>query len=100
MPYVPVDAYVLNVLLRDLVGHDQKPSAFLVYLCLWSRAAEGPGRTVRISHRMLADATGLSKSAVQAGVKHLVRRRLLRVQRRSRTATPEYTLNRPWVRRR
>ena len=29
---VPLDAYVLDVLMPDLVGHDRRPSAFLVYL--------------------------------------------------------------------
>ena len=36
---VPVDDYVLDVLMRDLVAHDQQPSAFLVYLFLFGRAA-------------------------------------------------------------
>jgi hypothetical protein len=26
---VPIDDYVLDVLMRDLVGHDQQPAAFL-----------------------------------------------------------------------
>jgi hypothetical protein len=29
---VPIDAYILDTLMRDLVGHDRQPSAFLVYL--------------------------------------------------------------------
>ncbi len=36
---VPVDDYVFDVLMRDLVGHDQQPGAFLVYLHLY-RASE------------------------------------------------------------
>lgn len=37
---VPADDHVLDVLMRDLVAHDQQPSAFLVYLFLfWSRGA-------------------------------------------------------------
>ena len=31
---VPIDDYVLDVLMRDIVGHDQQPAAFLVYLYL------------------------------------------------------------------
>jgi hypothetical protein len=27
---VPIDDYVLDVLMRDIVGHDQQPAAFLV----------------------------------------------------------------------
>ena len=37
MTTVPVDAYVLDTLMADLVGHDRQPSAFLVYLFLWRR---------------------------------------------------------------
>jgi hypothetical protein len=29
-----LDPYLTNVLMRDLVGHDRLPSAFLVYLWL------------------------------------------------------------------
>src|ERR1041385_7594092 len=32
-----LDRYVIDVLMRDLVGHDHTPSAFLVYLWLWAR---------------------------------------------------------------
>ena len=31
---IALDGYVLDVLMRDLVGHDKKPSAFIVYLYL------------------------------------------------------------------
>jgi len=51
-----------------------------------------------VSHNMLAEATGLSKSAVQLAVKNLVRRRLLRVHRASVTAVPEYVVQCPWRR--
>jgi hypothetical protein len=40
----------------------------------------------------MADATGLSKSAVQASVRTLTRRRLIRATRESRTAVPEYAV--------
>src|SRR5690349_10544746 len=35
---IGVDDYVIDVLMRDLVGHDRAPSAFLVYLYLWAAA--------------------------------------------------------------
>jgi len=35
---VPMDDYVLDVLMRDLVGHDHQPGAFLVYLYLYRQA--------------------------------------------------------------
>jgi hypothetical protein len=96
---IRVDPYVLDILLRDLVGHDRLPSAYIVYLVLWRLSSGTRTRSIRISHKGLADETGLSKSAVQAAVRHLVRRRLLRSSRDSITATPEYFVLRPWVRR-
>jgi hypothetical protein len=95
---VALDRYVIQTLMRDLVQHDKKPSAFVVYLYLWMRTVGEKRASVHQSHQQLADATGLSKSAVQGAVKVLARRRLVRVQRRSPTATPEYVVERPWMR--
>ena len=93
-----IDDYVFDVLMRDLVGHDHAPSAYLVYLHLWSQTIGQKVKTARLSHQMIADATGLSKSAVQAGFRRLVRRHLVRVTRESATAIPEYQIARPWRR--
>jgi DNA-binding FadR family transcriptional regulator len=51
------------------------------------------------SLRELAEATGLSKRAVQEGLRRLSRRRLVAVERTSSTAVPAYTVLRPWRRR-
>jgi hypothetical protein len=75
-----VDAYVLDTLMPDLVGHDRRPSAFLVYLYLWRRTHGGARRAVA-SYQMLSDATGLSKRAAQTAVQLLVRRRLVDAKR-------------------
>ena len=99
MDAVRVDPYVLETLMPDLVGHDRQPSAFLVYLHLMHRAMRARSRTVAVSLQTLAVDTGLSKSAVQRGLRTLARRRLVRVDRPSRTAVPAYTVLRPWVRR-
>lgn len=96
MDAIAIDAYVLDVLMRDLVAHDKQPSAFLVYLYLWRRIAVTTTGAVALSHQMLADATGLSKSAVQAAIRTLRRRKLIRADRRSPTATPMYALVRHW----
>lgn len=85
--------------MRDLVGHDRAPSAFLVYLHLWSQTLGRRAKTARLSHQMIADATGLSKSAVQTGMRCLIRRRLVHLQRQSATAIPEYRIARPWAHR-
>ena len=93
-----LDAYLTDVLLRDLVGHDRAPSAFLVYLWLW-RMSRGEGRErVGASLQTIATQTGLSKSAVQGAVRHLVRRRLLAATRASATAAPVYEILEPWRR--
>ena len=99
MTVVAVDSYVLNVLMRDLTGHDKRPSAFLVYLFLWNRTFGAGFRTVRVSHQGMAEGTGLSKSTVQGAIRALVRRKLVRVFKASPTAVPEYRVARPWVRR-
>jgi hypothetical protein len=98
MDSVQVDAYVLDTLLPDLVGHDRQPSAFLVYLFLWRRS-HAPGRMkTQVSLIDIATGTGLSKRAVQEGVRRLATRRLISLQRESITAVPVYTVRRPWAR--
>jgi len=93
----PLDRYVVDTLMRDLISHDKKPSAFVVYLWLWSRTHGAERTAVHQSHQQLADATGLSKSAAQSAVKVLLRRHLVSARQASRTATPEYTVHRPWA---
>ena len=94
--FVPVDIYVLDVLLRDLVGHDKRPAAFLVYLYLYAAAARSRWRPVKASLRDIAEATGLSKSAAETAMKILRRRHLLTTQTSSRTARPRHQVLRHW----
>ena len=84
--------------MADLIGHDRMPSAYVVYLYFYWRSSENRSRSVRASHQEIADDTGLSKSAVQAAVRHLGKRKLLRSERASITATPEHFVLRPWRR--
>ncbi len=95
-----IDTYVVDVLMRDLIGHDRQPSAFLVYLFLTARVeATGKRRaTVTLSLREIADATGLSKSVVQTALRNLKRRELIRAEAAHPTAVPTYRVLRPWVR--
>jgi len=93
---VPIDDYVLDVLMRDIVGHDQQPAAFLVYLYLSGRAARQRWQPVKSSLRMLADQTGLSKSAVQTAIAKLQYRQLVRTSRAHRTAVPAHRVLRHW----
>src|SRR5215467_15321123 len=99
MLHIGVDQYVFDTLMPDLVGHDRSPSAFLVYLFLWSQLFRSEEKRLAVSLQQMAEGTGLSKSAVQAGMRVLQRRNLVAVSRRLRTAIPEYELIRHWWRR-
>jgi len=92
---VTIDGYVLDTLMRDLVGHDRRAGAYLVYLAV---TAEGSGGRVARSHRQLAEQTGLSKRAVQDAIQHLESRGLLQIDRRARTEAAVLTPLTPWRR--
>lgn len=93
-----IDRYVLETLMPDLVGHDRKPSAFLVYLFLWT-GTSGGGEPAQVSLGAIAEGAGLSKRTVQAALSHLERRELVSVERESITSVASYTIHRPWRRR-
>jgi DNA-binding MarR family transcriptional regulator len=93
---IPVDDYVLDVLMRDLIGHDQQPAAYLVYLYLYGQAARTKWKPVVASLRTLADATGLSKSAIQIALGTLQRRELIVIIRDHSTATSRHRVLRHW----
>lgn len=93
---IPIDDYVLDVLMRDIVGHDRQPAAYLVYLYLFGLAARQKWKPVAASLRSLAEATGLSKSAVQTALELLRRRELIKTTSDHSTATPEHRVLRHW----
>jgi hypothetical protein len=93
-----IDEYILDTLMRDLVGHDRQPSAFLVYVFLWRETHGRKQKTTQLALIDIAEAAGLSKRGVQDALGHLARRRLIDVQRESITAVPVYTVLRPWRR--
>ena len=97
---VVVDAYVLDVLMRDVVGHDRAPSAFVVYLHLWRRSLGAGEPSVKTSLRDIAEGTGLSRRGIQEALDVLARRRLITIARQSITDVPVYTVQRPWRRQR
>ncbi len=90
-----LDEYVVDVLLRDLVGHDRRPVGFLVYLWL-AAEAQRKGGVVQVSYQEIAESIGVSKSSVQSAVRWLVRRKLLAATKENATATPRYTILTPW----
>lgn len=96
---IPVDDYILDVLMRDIVGHDRQPAAYLVYLHLYGRAVRQKWKPVTASLRALAEETGLSKSAVQTALELLRRRELIESESDHATATPLHRVLRHWRRR-
>ena len=84
--------------MRDIVGHDRQPAAYLVYLYLYGQAARTRWKPVPASLRTLAEATGLSKSAVQTALELLRRRQLVESNSEHATATPEHRVLRHWRR--
>jgi CRP-like cAMP-binding protein len=98
MEQVPLDVYIIDSLIPDLIGHDRRPAALVVYLWLYRTAARAGSWSVRHSHQSIADATGLSRSAVQAALSHLKRRQLITTTRANPTAVPLHKVHRPWRR--
>src|SRR5271157_3302631 len=93
-----MDAYVVDVLMPDLVGHDRRPATFVVYLFLLRQAAKARRDTVSVSLQTIATKTGLSKSTVQTALRHLRRRRLLDPTIAASFTAPVRRIMRPWVR--
>lgn len=98
MSQISLDPYVVDVLMRDLVGHDRSLSGYLVYLWLWART-DGGRRRHAASLQTIALETGLSKSSVQNAVRTLRgRRRLIATESPGPTQPPVYEVLKPWVR--
>ncbi|MGB8012998.1 MAG: helix-turn-helix domain-containing protein [Terriglobales bacterium] len=99
---ITIDDYVIDVLMRDLVGHDRRVVSFLVYL--WFAAEQEKvqgkdqpkGNIVETSYRQIAEAIGVSKSSAQAAVAWLIKRKLLVSTKKTVTATPRYKVLTPW----
>jgi len=92
------DRYVFEGLMPDVVGHDRRPVAFIVYLHLYRLASQQAHWTVRASHQTIADATGLSRSTVQSALGHLQTRQLIVSSREHPTAVPMHKVMQPWTR--
>jgi hypothetical protein len=92
---VRFDEYVLDALMRDLVGHDRRPASFLVYLWLVGEEQRRKG-SVSISYKELAENIGISKSAAQAAIGWLLKRRLIAMTKENVTAKPTYSTQTPW----
>ena len=98
MERLTLDAYVVDILLPDLVGHDRRPAAFIVYLFLLRQSAIRRRDAITISLQTIATKTGLSKSTAQAAIRHLRRRRLLDPGTTATVTKPVRRVLRPWLR--
>ena len=83
-----LDDYVVDVLMRDLVGHDRRPASFLVYVWLTAEQERRQG-AVQVSYQELAESVGLSKSSAQTAVSWLGPKKTARRQQRNRHSYPE-----------
>jgi hypothetical protein len=90
-----LDDYIIETLMRDLVGHDRRPVSFLVYLWLAAESAKTHA-DVPASYQQVAESIGISKSSAQAAIGWLLKRKLISVAREHVTATPVYTVRTPW----
>jgi hypothetical protein len=91
---IACDDYIIDVLMRDLVGHDRRVVSFLVYL--WFTGEQRKGHVVEVSYRQIAESIGVSKSSAQAAVGWLIKRKLLASTKKTVTATPNYKVLTPW----
>ena len=98
MSQVTFDAYLVDSLLPDLVGHDRRLSSFVVFIYLYRKACQQANWSVRMSHQAIAAATGLSRSAVQSALAHLQHRQLIATSRAHPTAVPLHRVLRRWLR--
>jgi hypothetical protein len=96
MPRITLDSRVIDLLMPDLVGHDHRPAAFLVYLFLLRHSREGSRELVSMSLQTIATKTGLSKSSVQSSIRHLKRRQLLDPAVLATVTSPVRRVIRPW----
>jgi len=58
------DEYVLDSLMRDLVGHDRRPVSYLVYLWL-AAEQQRQKKTVSISYSDLAESVASRKAPLR-----------------------------------
>jgi DNA-binding transcriptional MocR family regulator len=97
MERIAFDSYVIDVLMPDLVGHDRRPAAFVVYLYLLRQSGRRREGTISVSLQSIATKTGLSKSSVQGAIRHLKRRGLLDPAVKATVTNPVRRVLRPWT---
>jgi hypothetical protein len=56
-----LDDYVVDILMRDLVGHDHQPTSFLIYLWFSYETARSRRERVPVSYQTIADSAGVGR---------------------------------------
>jgi hypothetical protein len=97
MERIAFESYVIDVLMPDLVGHDRRPAAFVVYLFLLRQSGRRREGLISVSLQSMATKTGLSKSSVQGAIRHLKRRGLLDPAVKATVTNPLRRVLRPWI---
>jgi hypothetical protein len=97
MERIALESYVIDVLMPDLVGHDRRPAAFVVYLFLLRQSGRRREGLISVSLQSMATKTGLSKSSVQGAMRHLKRRGLLDPAVKATVTNPVRRVLRPWI---
>jgi DNA-binding transcriptional ArsR family regulator len=98
MQKIYVDPYVFDVLMPDLVGHDKRPAAFVVYLFLLTASSRLKRDVVGASLQTISTKTGLSKSTVQNALRHLRNRGLIDSDLVATSTQPLRRILCPWRR--
>lgn len=87
-----VDNYVFDTLFKEI----NNPSEVMVYLYLWRRTKGSGEKRVELSYQVLSDAIGISKRAGQDVLKRLYEKKLVKINRESKTGIPSYEVLQPW----
>lgn len=95
-----VDSYVIESLMPDLVGHDRRPSAYILYLFLWSRTHAVGHKSAHIALVDIAEGTGLAKRTIQQAIAWLEHRKLIAIERTRATDVGSFAVLTPWSRHR
>lgn len=87
-----VDNYIFDTLFKELDANEA-----MVYLYLWRRTKGSGQKKVELSYQILSEAIGISKRAGQDVLKRLNEKKLLNINRESKTGIPAYEVLQPWT---
>lgn len=95
-PLPSLSLYIANAPQGCFSGGPSNGTPQASYLWLYERAARQQWCPIPASVRMMAEETGLSKSAVQAAIVSLQRNELIATERANATAVPQHRVLWHW----